>query len=159
VLASTPNDGSEVVTVPNITTSTGRTKVESVARTLTSQRQLQHVKATVPPNPVATSATAQSGCDFITGIVADQLTGSCGGTFVGTGNPLVVSPASTTTYFSRSRRTSDGAVSTGCGSVTVTVNPVATDPTNASSDRTNFCSDDTGDQPDWRVRHQPALVH
>ncbi len=156
LLASTPNDGSEVVTVPNITTSTGRIKVESVGNTYfdVSNVNFSIAGATVPPNPVATSASPGTICagqnSNLTGIVAagiviDWYTGSCGGTFVGTGNPLVVSPASTTTYFSRSRRTSDGAVSTGCGSVTVTVNPVATDPTNASSDRTNFCSDDTGD--------------
>ena len=47
-------------------------------------------------------------------------TGSCGGTVVGTGNPLTVSPTITTTYYARN--SSNSVFSNGCASVTITVN-------------------------------------
>ena len=47
--------------------------------------------------------------------------GSCGGTLIGTGNPISVSPTSTTTYYARNYTT---AYSTGCASTTITVNPL-----------------------------------
>jgi hypothetical protein len=48
-------------------------------------------------------------------------TGGCGVTQIGTGNSLLVSPATTTTYWARNF--SGGQFSTGCASVTITVNP------------------------------------
>lgn len=46
-------------------------------------------------------------------------TGSCGGTFVGTGNSMLVSPTTTTTYYVRG----EGGCTTpyACGSITITV--------------------------------------
>jgi len=76
--------------------------------------------------------------------VVDWYTGGCGTTLAGTGSPLVVAPHATTTYYARARRTSDGAVSTNCGSVTLTVNPLPTAPSGASSDRSGFCELDGG---------------
>lgn len=48
-------------------------------------------------------------------------TGGCGVTQIGTGNSLLVAPSNTTTYWIRNF--SGGQFSTGCASVTVTVNP------------------------------------
>ncbi|MCP9874381.1 GC-type dockerin domain-anchored protein [Synechococcus sp. Cruz CV-v-12] len=85
-----------------------------------------------PRTPTSSLATPASVCDSgdpvalsvnNTGadIVIDWFTDSCGGTLVGTGNPFNVTPATTTTYFARARRTSDGNTSDACASVTVTV--------------------------------------
>jgi len=54
-------------------------------------------------------------------------TGSCGGTFIQTGSPLVVSPTVNTTYYVRSEAT--GCTPSACASVTVTINPLPTPPT------------------------------
>lgn len=53
-------------------------------------------------------------------------TGSCGGTPVGTGTSIDVSPGSTTTYFVRAEGTCN---TTACASLTVTVNTLSTAPT------------------------------
>lgn len=47
---------------------------------------------------------------------------ACGGTLIGTGNPLTVNPTQTTTYFVRNF--DNGVFSLNCTSATVTVNPV-----------------------------------
>jgi len=64
------------------------------------------------------------------GEALDWYAGSCGGTFVGTGNPLSVSPSATTTYYGIARNTSSGCESAACVSVQVLVdtgNPWFTD--------------------------------
>lgn len=48
-------------------------------------------------------------------------TGGCGVTLIGTGNSLLVSPPTTTTYWARNF--SGGQFSTGCAAITITVNP------------------------------------
>lgn len=55
------------------------------------------------------------------GEAIDWYTGSCGGTFVGTGNPLSVNPSATTTYYGVARNTSSGCESAACVSVQVPV--------------------------------------
>ena len=57
----------------------------------------------------------------VSGAEIDWYTGGCGGAFVGTGNSIVVSPASTTTYYARARDPSSGCESAGCDQVTVNV--------------------------------------
>jgi subtilisin-like proprotein convertase family protein/putative hemolysin len=52
--------------------------------------------------------------------------GSCGGTLVGTGNSITVSPAATTTYFVRAEGSCN---TTTCASLVVTVNTASTAPT------------------------------
>jgi gliding motility-associated-like protein len=84
--------------------------------------------ATIPSNP--TSATASAPTIFVgsstqLSVTGDQgtvqwYTGSCGGTLVGTGNPLTLSPTVTTTYYARNYANS--IYSSGCASLTVTVN-------------------------------------
>ena len=56
------------------------------------------------------------------GFTTDWFTGGCGGTLVGTGNSLLVSPSASTTYFARTRNTKTNCVSGGCANVTVVVN-------------------------------------
>ena len=48
-------------------------------------------------------------------------TGGCGVTLIGTGNSRLVSPTTTTTYWARNFNS--GQFSTGCASITITVNP------------------------------------
>jgi fibronectin-binding autotransporter adhesin len=55
-------------------------------------------------------------------------TGSCGGTSVGTGNGLSVSPTTTTTYYGRYEDGAPCSFNTACQSVTVTVNQPPTAP-------------------------------
>jgi len=57
-----------------------------------------------------------------TGEVIKWYTGSCGGTLVGTGNGLSVSPTTTTTYYGRYEDPTPCSYNSACASVTVTVN-------------------------------------
>ncbi len=77
------------------------------------------------------------------GTTLNWYTGSCGDTLIGAGVMLTIpSPAVTTTYFAR---WSNGCGDSGCASVTVTVAPLPSAPSAASSSRSGFCADDPGD--------------
>ncbi|MCO5256968.1 MAG: hypothetical protein M9926_09430, partial [Lentimicrobium sp.] len=96
-------------------------------------------------NPVCVNAggnitlTATGG----SGTTLRWFTGSCGGTAIGTGNPLVIaSPVTTTTYFARWENSCGNSA---CASLEVTVTPLPVPPTSAGVDRNNFCADDGGD--------------
>ena len=93
----------------------------------------------IPAAPTGISASPTAICDGSSatisvgnpgaGLTTDWFTGSCGGTAVsgGTGvNTLIVSPATTTTYYARTRNTATGCVSATCQNVTITVNPLPT---------------------------------
>lgn len=82
----------------------------------------------VAPTSITGTTTICSGGSTIltlsggtagTGAVAKWYSGSCGGTLVGTGSSINVSPTSTTTYFVRYEGTCN---TTSCASATVTVN-------------------------------------
>jgi len=81
--------------------------------------------ATINATATTNCGTAATTLSIATGTLnsATQWTwysGSCGGTAVGTGNSIVVSPAATTTYFVRGE---GGCITPGdCASVTITVN-------------------------------------
>jgi hypothetical protein len=83
-----------------------------------------------PANPTSVTAGSSTICNgSSTSLTANGASGtvywysgSCGGTLVGTGNPINVSPTTTTTYYARNYTT---AFSPGCASATVTVNPVS----------------------------------
>lgn len=82
----------------------------------------------VPADPTAANASTNPVCSgwpntlTASGAVGTVYwySGSCGGTAVGSGNPITVSPTSTTTYYARNYNNSQ--YSAGCASVTVTVN-------------------------------------
>jgi gliding motility-associated-like protein len=77
--------------------------------------------ASATPNPICPgtpSSLSVIGGALGTGGVWKWYSGSCGGTLVGTGSPLSVSPASTTTYYVYA---ADACAVTSCASVVVTV--------------------------------------
>ena len=89
---------------------------------------------TNPTSPVATPSTVCRGVGTALTVSSAQgsvywYTGSCGGTYVGSGNPLTVYPTENTTYYGRNY---NGNVSAGCVTVTVTVNQPASVPATAS---------------------------
>ncbi len=119
--------GQNLVIAPTTTTTyygrwenaSGNTTCQSVTVNVTAL-PIAPTSVTATPNPItignSTTLTYTGG----SGTTFTWFTGSCGGTSVGTGQDLVVSPTVTTTYY--------GAWSNSCGqstcqSVTVTVNP------------------------------------
>lgn len=80
-------------------------------------------------NPTSIAASVNPLCNGnSTNLVANGAqglvywyTGGCGVTQIGTGNSLLVSPTTTTTYWARNF--SGGQFSTGCAAITITVNP------------------------------------
>ena len=93
----------------------------------------------VSPNNIcpgqSTTLTVQGG-SLGSGAVWRWYTGSCGGTLVGTGASINVSPATTTTYYVRAEGDCN---TTTCASVSVTVKTQSTAPTGISTDNNNFC--------------------
>lgn len=81
--------------------------------------------ATTICNGNSTTLTVSGGTVGL-GATIQWFSGSCGGTSVGTGNSITVSPSSTTTYFVRY---SGSCNTTTCISSTVTVNTNSTAPT------------------------------
>ena len=69
-------------------------------------------------------------------------TGSCGGTQVGTGNTLTVSPTTTTTYYARNYN--NNLFSDGCASITVVVRPQLVAPTIVGAETICWNSQATG---------------
>lgn len=108
---------------------------------------------TVTPTPTPLTSVSASTPTFCTAAPPSNITltasggtggtitwysGSCGGSPIGTGSPLVISaPPSTTTYFARRE---DGSCFSSCLSTTVTVNTSPTAPTSASVDSPVYCS-------------------
>ncbi|PLX07635.1 MAG: hypothetical protein C0596_10255, partial [Marinilabiliales bacterium] len=78
----------------------------------------------VSPNPICNGENANlTGTPGTNGNGISWYTGSCGGTLVGTGSPLNVSPSSTTTYYAQTTGAC-GNSSSSCTAVTLTVNPI-----------------------------------
>lgn len=157
LVASTPNDGSESVVIPNpaFNSTTNRIRIEAVGNIYFDISNVNFtITATAAPaaptNVIATPGSiCPGGSSTLSGSVTagntiDWYTGGCGTTLVGSGLSLPVSPAGTTTYFARARNTTTNAVSATCTQVSVTVNPVATPASSASVDRSGFCAGDTG---------------
>lgn len=156
LVASTPNDGSESVVLPNpaSNSSTNKIKVEAVGNVFFdySNANFTITTSSIPAAPTGVTATPPTICGGSTtltgsvpsGQTIDWFTGGCGTTLVGSGVSLVVSPGSTTTYFARARVIASGLVSATCASTTVTVLTPAVAPSSASSSRTGFCAGDTG---------------
>ncbi len=66
--------------------------------------------------------------------------GSCGGSYIGSGNTIGVTPGVTTTYFARAEGVCGNTI---CLSQTITVGVGAADPTSASLSVNNICPGDT----------------
>jgi RHS repeat-associated protein len=76
------------------------------------------------------------------GTTLKWVAGGCSGAVLGTTNPLTITaPSSTTTYYAHWE---NSCGSSACTSVTVTVYPLASPPTSASSDRNNLCTNSGG---------------
>ena len=95
---------------------------------------------TASPNPSCggTVTLTQNGGSLGIGASYKWYSGACGGTFIGTGNSITVSPSSTTTYYVLASGTCN---TTSCAQTTVNVNaaPVAT----ASPSTQSICSGGT----------------
>ncbi len=95
---------------------------------------------TASPNPTCGGSTTltQNGGSLGLGASYMWYSGACGGTFIGTGNSITVSPSSSTNYFVLASGTCN---TTPCASLTVTVNsaPVAS----ASPSTQSLCSGNT----------------
>ncbi len=77
-----------------------------------------------------------NGGSLGTGASWKWYTGGCGGSYVGSGSSINVSPGSTTTYYVRAEGNCN---TTGCASVTVTVNSSSTAPSSASASPNPVC--------------------
>jgi gliding motility-associated-like protein len=87
---------------------------------------------TSPTSITASAATicaGQSTTLTANGTMGTQnwYTGSCGGTLIGSGASITVSPAATTTYYVNNN--SNGQASPSCATITITVNPSPQAPT------------------------------
>jgi hypothetical protein len=129
LLASTPNNGSASVTLPNVSTGQARIKVEAVGNIFfdISNVNFTITGATAPPPPTNVQANANPSCNgapvTLTGTVGanqtiDWYTSTCGGTLVGSGTSVSVAPVANTTYGAQARDLSTGLVS-NCTLVTV----------------------------------------
>jgi hypothetical protein len=129
LLASTPNDGSQVVTLPNINTTQARIKVAAVGNiffeisnsnfTITPAAPAAPGSASASPAAICAGASSDLSAVVGGGLLVDWYTASCGGTLVGTGNPLSVSPVTTTTYYARARDPGTGLSSATCATTAV----------------------------------------
>lgn len=81
-------------------------------------------------NPICSGATttlSASGGTLGTGATTEWFTGSCGGTLIGTGTTINVSPTANTTYYvRRTGGTGPCPNTTTCYSITINVNPANT---------------------------------
>jgi len=91
-----------------------------VVSTVTAPNAPTSIAATT--NPICIGSSTQLTANGADGTVY-WYTGSCGGTQLTTGNPITVSPTSTTTYYAKNYN--NGLYSTSCASITITVNPVS----------------------------------
>lgn len=90
-------------------------------------------------NGASTTLTLNGGGGG-TGEAIKWYTASCGGTLAGTGNNLIVSPTTTTTYYGRYEDPAPCNYNSNCASVTITVNQKSADPTSATATPALICS-------------------
>ncbi len=99
----------------------------------------------VAPTGISGTSTICNGLSTTLSVVGGSLgtganwqwySGSCGGTFVGSGPSVTVSPTSNTTYYVRAEGALPCATTTLCASQLVTVNTLSTDPVSVSGTTT-----------------------
>ena len=103
--------------------------------------------ATTPSDPVSATgsspicsgknSTLQVNGALSAGATWHWYSNSCGGTTVGTGSSIIVSPSANTTYFVRAENNS---CFSNCSSVTINVNPTPAAPASASASPVFLCS-------------------
>ncbi|MBI2967830.1 MAG: gliding motility-associated C-terminal domain-containing protein [Bacteroidetes bacterium] len=91
-------------------------------------------------NPICngnSSTLTVNGGSLGSGASWQWYSGGCGGTWIGTGVSVVVSPSSTTSYYVRAEGTCN---TTACVSTTITVNSLSTDPTGVNAVPGTICA-------------------
>jgi|GEM_PF-1267753 hypothetical protein len=132
LLESTPNTGSAVVTLPDISTNLARIKIEAVDNyfydisdasfTITPAPGLPApTNVTATPSTVCPGGTTTLSATVPDGQTVDWYTGGCGTNFVGSGTSIVVAPTANTTYRAKARSLTNGQTSNACGVVFVTM--------------------------------------
>lgn len=120
---------------------TGCTSASSASVIINSQPTASTAPTSITGTTPICSGTATtltvSGGSLGTGASWNWYSGSCGGTFVGTGNSITINPTTTTTYFVRAEGTCN---TTTCASGTISVNPLPT--ANISGDNGPLCAGD-----------------
>ncbi len=155
LLASTPNDGSEVITIPPTTTSTGRIRVSAVGNiffdinnafiAVTSPVPSAPTNVTASPDPTCAGTTITLSGTVGAGETIDWYANTCTGLPFASGLSVNRVANTTTTYFAKARNPGTGTQSATCTPVVSTVTPQPVIPTSAGSDRSNFCTNDGGD--------------
>lgn len=139
--------GSSISVSPNTTTAyfvraegacntTGCASVTVIAGAQSSAPS--SISATPNPTCGGNVTLTQNGGSLGIGASYYWYSGACGGTFIGTGNSITVSPSSTTTYYVLASGTCN---TTGCAQTTVTVNSAPT--AFASPSTQSICSGNT----------------
>ena len=154
LIASTPNDGSEVVTVPNSSTTQGRVRVSAIGNiffdinnaniSVSASRPATPTNLQVLPNPACAGGTLTLSATVGAGATIDWYQGSCGGTVIATGTTVTVPATVSRTFWAIARDTSTNLTSSSCAQVSSTVIPLVTAPTSASASRTTLCENDGG---------------
>jgi hypothetical protein len=153
-VSSTPNDGSEAITIPASANSTACRIMIRAADNIFLDVNDNSFRVNGPPStPTNVRVSPVSPCEgqavqllatASSGVTVDWFNTSCGVGFVGSGTSLNVQATNGATYFARARRTSDGQVSINCGSVTINATPLPTAPTMLLVDRARLCTSSTG---------------
>jgi hypothetical protein len=143
LLASTPNDGSEPVTLPNISTTTARIRVEAVGNIFFD---VSNANFTITPGGTAPSITGQPSNQTVCS------GGSASFTVTATG-----SPAPTYQWRKGTTNLSNGGNISGATTVTLTINPVGTGDaaTNYNCVATNASGSATSDDASLTVNPLP----
>ena len=135
------------ITVSPTSTTTYYVRAEGSCNTTTcvSKTITVNTSSVAATSATATNSTICSGSSTTISVSGGSLgsgatwewyTGSCGGTSVGTGSSITVSPTSTTTYYVRAEGTCN---TTSCVSVSITVNTNSSDPLSISATNSTIC--------------------
>lgn len=162
-------NGTSIVVNPSSAT-TYYLRAEGTCNTTSCQSVTINMKS-LSTDPTSASATQSTICDGSStdisvnggslgdGATWEWYTGSCGGTSIGNGTTLTVSPSSTTTYYVRAEGDCNN---TNCASVTVTVNPIPTPSITSSNaalcDGDNLTLTATPTGGSWSVTSGPGSI-